>query len=94
MSKRVITPEDLLQLRSVTSPALSSNGEQLVFVETTLHNEKNTYAAELMKTTLTGSEAPVQLTQGDTSIGYHDGHQKKRFSHSSLTVQEHHRYLC
>ncbi|MEN0644277.1 S9 family peptidase [Alkalicoccobacillus gibsonii] len=65
MSKRVITPEDLLQLRSVTSPALSSNGEQLVYVETTLHNEKNAYAAELMKTSLTDPHSTVQLTQGE-----------------------------
>ena len=65
MSKRVMTPEDLLQLRSVTSPALSHDGEHVVYVETTLHNEKNTYSAELIRASLANPDDYQYLTQGE-----------------------------
>ncbi|TSB46235.1 S9 family peptidase [Alkalicoccobacillus porphyridii] len=64
MSKRLITPEDLLQLRSVTSPALSNDGEHVVYVETTLHEEKDTYAAELVMTSPHNPDQNQYLTHG------------------------------
>ncbi|MDQ0208007.1 S9 family peptidase [Alkalicoccobacillus murimartini] len=65
MSKRVVTPEDLLQLRSVTSPALSNDGEHVIYVETTLHNEKDKYSAELIRASLANPDDSHYVTQGN-----------------------------
>lgn len=64
MSKRVIQPEDLLQLKSVTSPAISNDGKRVVYVETALHEEKDSYVAELMIAPIDEPVDSKQLTQG------------------------------
>src|SRR5690554_5302477 len=45
--KRGILAEDLYELKSVADPNLSPNGDQCLFVETTIDKEKHEYRSNL-----------------------------------------------
>ncbi|MFO1445491.1 S9 family peptidase [Bacillus sp. Bva_UNVM-123] len=63
--KRVIQAEDLYQLKSVTDPQLAANGVDCIYVETTMLEKENKYAANLYYINIEEKTKPVQWTFGE-----------------------------
>lgn len=63
-SKRALEIEDLFAIRLVSEPAISPDGERVVWVVTTIDEDADTYKAALWISDLDGS-APRQLTSGN-----------------------------
>lgn len=63
--KRMLTAEDLYELKSVADPQLSNNGKDLVFVETLMSKEKNNYISNLYYIDVDKKSNPVQWTFGE-----------------------------
>ncbi|MBT2688966.1 S9 family peptidase [Bacillus sp. ISL-47] len=63
--KRAIQPEDLYELKSVADPQLSSDGSGLVYVETKILEDKNTYSSNLFYINASEKNKPVQWTYGE-----------------------------
>nr|WP_263324653.1 S9 family peptidase [Neobacillus sp. Marseille-Q6967] len=62
--KRGIQSEDLFQLKSVVNPQISPDGKSVVFVQTTIDEEKNDYISHLFFQELEAGSQPVQWTFG------------------------------
>lgn len=62
--KRIIKAEDLYQLKSVADPQLAVNGIDCVYVETTMLEKENKYAANLYYINVEEKTKPVQWTFG------------------------------
>lgn len=65
MTKRYLKAEDLYALKSVADPRLSSNGQDLVYVETTISEEKDEYISNLYYINVDEKSTPVQWTYGE-----------------------------
>lgn len=65
MTKRLITAEDLYELKSVTDPRLARNGKDLIYVETMMSKEKDDYISQLFYINLEHNHAPIQWTFGE-----------------------------
>lgn len=65
MEKRLIKPEDLFELKSVTDPQYSPDGKKCVFVLTEMLEEKNDYASNLYIIDTENSGEPKQWTYGE-----------------------------
>lgn len=65
MSEKYIKAEDLYELKSVTDPRLAKNGEDLIFVETTMSKEKDDYISNLFYMNIKEKTGPVQWTYGE-----------------------------
>lgn len=63
--KRYVTAEDLLQLKSVADPVLATNGVDLVYVETTISEEKNEYVSNICYINVEEKSKPKQWTFGE-----------------------------
>lgn len=65
MEKRLIKPEDLFELKSVTDPQYSPDGKKCVFVLTEMLEGKNDYASNLYIIDTENSGEPKQWTYGE-----------------------------
>ncbi|KIY21204.1 S9 family peptidase [Mesobacillus subterraneus] len=65
MEKRLIKPEDLFELKSVTDPQYSPDGKKCVFVLTEMLEGKNDYASNLYIIDIENSGEPKQWTYGE-----------------------------
>lgn len=65
MIKRLLKAEDLYELKSLADPRLSSNGSDLVYVETTISEEKDEYISNLYYINVEEKNSPVQWTYGE-----------------------------
>lgn len=65
MTKRLLKAEDLYRLKSIADPRLSSNGSDLVYVETTISEEKDEYISNLYYINIEEKSDPVQWTYGE-----------------------------
>lgn len=65
MSKRYLKAEDLYVLKSVADPRLSTNETDLVYVETSISEEKDEYVSNLFYINVEEKNHPVQWTYGN-----------------------------
>lgn len=65
MTKRFLKAEDLYVLKSLADPRLCSNGRDLVYVETTISEEKDEYISNLYYIDVEEKHAPTQWTYGE-----------------------------
>lgn len=65
MTKRFLKAEDLYGLKSVADPRLNSNGRDLVYVETTMSEEKDEYISNLYYINVDEKSTPIQWTYGE-----------------------------
>jgi dipeptidyl aminopeptidase/acylaminoacyl peptidase len=72
MTKRGIEARDLFELKSVANPQLSPDGKKLVYVETTIDQEKNCYISNLFMKEVTEKSSAAQWT-----FGKHRNHSPK-----------------
>ncbi|SEN13048.1 Dipeptidyl aminopeptidase/acylaminoacyl peptidase [Mesobacillus persicus] len=63
---RFLKAEDLFELKSVTDPQVSPEGERCVFVQTEMNEEKNEYFSHLHYLELNENKQAHQWTFGDT----------------------------
>jgi dipeptidyl aminopeptidase/acylaminoacyl peptidase len=72
MTKRGIEAKDLFELKSVANPQLSPDGKKLVYVETSIDQEKNSYISNLFMKAVTENSPAAQWT-----FGKHRNHSPK-----------------
>lgn len=65
MKDRYVKAEDLYELKSVADPQLAGNGIDLIFVETSISEEKNEYISNLYYINVEEKSKPVQWTFGE-----------------------------
>lgn len=65
-SKKGITSQNLLELKSVVNPLFTSDGKAYVYVQTTINEEKDVYESHIFYHTLDNSAQPVQWTFGNS----------------------------
>jgi dipeptidyl aminopeptidase/acylaminoacyl peptidase len=64
VKKRGVVAEDLYRIKSVTDPQLSPDGKELLYVQTTMNEEKNEYQSHIFYMDLEAREN-VQWTHGE-----------------------------
>jgi dipeptidyl aminopeptidase/acylaminoacyl peptidase len=64
VSKRVIEAKDLFALKSVAQPQISPDGKKVIFVETSINEEKHSYVSHLFMKNLEDAAYPAQWTFG------------------------------
>lgn len=63
-NKRTLLAEDLYKLTSVADPQLARNGQDLVYIETSIDEKKNDYVSNVFYMNVEEESAPVQWTFG------------------------------